>query len=167
MDRLTEMFKAQLEFQEALGRDPRGMTLPQRIDWLQHMALACTDELHEALGEIGWKAWASSRHINERKAFEELRDAFQFLVNMMFTVMPCSPEDMARELEAALYAKLRINHERIDSDYDGVSSKCPQCRRDLAEVGLVEVHNEDGSRDKVLCVCGNVLTAEQAAPYLT
>lgn len=166
MDRLTAMFDAQLKFQQALGRDPRTMDQEQRLAWLQHMALACVAEIHEALDETGWKDWATSRHINETAAFHELRDAWQFITNMMFTVLQCSAEDLARELEAALYDKLRINHERIDSMYDGVASKCTQCRRDLAEVALTQVHNTDGSVDKVLCVCGNVISAEQAAPYM-
>jgi hypothetical protein len=159
MDRLLHMLHAQYEFQVALGNHYPAMTTDERIEHIKEMILACEDELHEALGEIGWKSWATSKHINEEAAFGELRDAWQFLTNAMFAVTQADPDILAQRLHAALDVKLKENHRRNDEGYDGVSSKCPQCRRDLSEVQLKEVVS-NGSFGNVAphvvlyCPCG-------------
>lgn len=138
-DRLTDMLQAQLDLQRRHGWDPLVMDLPTRIAYIKENVLALTDELHEALGEVGWKSWATSRHINSEAAFGELRDAWQFLTNLMFAVSPDSPTDLAARLERELYAKLKVNHARQDEGYDGVSTKCPGCGRALDETPIQEV----------------------------
>ncbi len=164
-DRLTRMLRKQLELQRAHGTDPTAMTGEVRIAWIREMVLACTDELHEALGEVGWKSWASSHHINEKACFGELRDAWQILTNLMFTVYQADPETLARYLEAALDEKLVKNHARVAEGYTG-TEKCVSCKRALDEVVLSEVKKANGTTDLVFCACGAVVDGKIAAPYL-
>lgn len=153
---LTAMMKAQLELQIAKGTNPLNMTLNERVQYIKDQVLACTDELHEALKEVGWKPWASKRFIDENPAFGELRDAWQFLTNLMFAVTLEEPEQLADRLEANLYEKLAINHRRVTEGYDGVSSKCPGCSRALDETPTHEILDADGY--KTFCSgCGTLL----------
>lgn len=158
-DRLADMLQAQLDLQRRHGWDPLVMDLPTRIAYIKENVLALTDELHEALGEVGWKSWATSRHINSEAAFGELRDAWQFLTNLMFAVSPDSPTDLAARLERELYAKLKVNHVRHDEGYDGVSTKCPNCARALDETPINEVHLSSG-RAYQCSACSWVLDSE-------
>jgi heterodisulfide reductase subunit B len=167
VDRLVEMFEAQLAFQDKVNASPTSMPESARAQWIAHMITACIAELVEALDEVGWKSWATTRHVNETAAFGELRDAWQFLTNAMFTVRQVSAEQLAKELEEALYAKLQINHARHESGYDSTTTKCPSCKRALDEVTLTVIHMpNDVEIDKVLCVCGAQLTVDMVGPYL-
>lgn len=163
-DRLTRMFEKQLDFQRRMGVDPVHMVGDVRTAWLAHMIHAAADELHEALNEVGWKQWATSRHINEEACFGELRDCWQFLTNALFTVYQVSPTQMAELFEAALDWKLEKNHARADSGYTG-TEKCPGCRRALDEVKLYHA-GDDASGKLVYCQCGAFVDAKIAAPYL-
>ena len=158
-DRLEAMLDAQWALQQRLGNKYAEMTLEERITHVKDMVLAATDELHEALGEIGWKPWATSRHLNEDAAFGELRDAWQFLTNAMFAVTTDAPEHLAQRLFDALMDKLEINHERIERGYDGVSDKCPGCGRALDEVNVREIKTTMGLLPRVdlHCSCGRYL----------
>lgn len=168
MDRLTRMLTAQLEFQQKIGKDPTAIVdTADRAAWFSHMVQATIAELMEALNEVSWKSWAKSNYVNEDAAFDELRDAWQFLTNAMFVARQVSPEALAAELEEALYAKLKVNTQRHNDGYDGVSTKCPRCKRALDEVALTVVHMpNDVEIDKVLCVCGAQLTRELTEPYI-
>lgn len=159
MTDLAKMMAAQLELQRVKGTDPTAMTLEERIQFIKDQVLACTDELHEALAEVGWKPWASARFISENSAFGELRDAWQFLTNLMFAVTQDSPEDLAKRLEDNLYEKLEINHRRMAEGYDGVSTKCPQCKRALDETNTLETY--DNVIYTTHCPCGYVLGVSQ------
>lgn len=157
MDRLLHMLEAQHDLQIALGHHYSAMSVDERIAHIKEMILACEDELHEALGEIGWKSWATSKHINEEAAFGELRDAWQFLTNAMFAVTQADPEVLAQRLHAALDNKLKTNHKRHEDGYDGIAGKCPQCRRDLSEVELREIIANTipgGQYVLIYCPCG-------------
>lgn len=94
--------------------------------------LALTDELHEALNEMGWKPWASSDHINAAAVMGELVDAWHFLMNLIL-LMYVDVENPAGHASQALYAgfmeKNLRNIERQKQGYDGVSGKCPICKR--------------------------------------
>lgn len=164
-DRLTRMFAKQLKLQRAHDTDPTDFPERLRPEWIAQMVLACTDELHEALNEVGWKPWASSRHINEEKCFGELRDAWQFLTNAMFTVYQVSPSELAELLEESLDAKLKKNYARVDSGYAG-TEKCPGCRRALDEVTLSTSRRADSVVELVWCQCGAPVDTTVAAPYL-
>jgi hypothetical protein len=157
-DRLTRMFEAQLELQRTLGSDPTTKSGEERVRWIEHMTVATIAELMEVLQEVSWKSWASAQFINESAALNELRDAWQFLTNLMFTVYQVTPAEMASELEERLQRKIVINQKRHDENYDGLSAKCPGCHRALDEVTIREVHVENGGR-VFLCVCGNTLSS--------
>lgn len=163
-DRLTRMFAKQLRLQRRHRTDPTEVPEEKRADWIAHMILATTDELHEALNEVGWKAWASSRHVNEDACFGELRDAWQFLTNVMFTVHQVSPSELAKMLERSLDEKLVKNYARADSGYTG-TEKCPGCKRALDEVKLT-VTGADGSGELVYCECGGFVDPWVARAYL-
>jgi hypothetical protein len=164
-DHLVNMFRAQLKLQEEYGTNPTKMNDEQRIQFFKDMMLATIAELNEALNEIGWKSWATSRHINEEAAFGELRDAWQFLTNMMFTVYQTTPERMADLLEDSLSRKHAINYARHAASYDGVSTKCPECRRDFSEIVIDEIHAPDGFVEMYICQCGCKLPYEQTKTW--
>lgn len=122
----TGIYKDQLKFQTRLldGFDPENLTPFKKMEYLREQSLALTDELHEALAETGWKSWATSNHINSEAYRSELADVFIFFMNLML-VDGCTPE----ELMAIVAKKIAKNHKRQDDGYDGVSTKCPGCKR--------------------------------------
>lgn len=122
------MFEAQRLLQiEAYGKDPGEITDPiERIRFIKDMHIALTDELHEALGEIGWKPWATSQHVNEEAFKGELIDAWHFFMNLCM-VVGMGPD----ELQDRYMAKRQKNIQRQIDGYDGVSTKCPGCGRAL------------------------------------
>lgn len=128
-DRLTILLEAQLDLQRRLGHDPTTMDDETRCAFFRDYVLGCTDELHEALQGVGWKPWATSRHLKEDEVFGELRDAWQLLTNLMFIALQVTPEELADRFETALLAKQAVNRRRIEDGYDGLTGKCPACRR--------------------------------------
>src|SRR3546814_20347518 len=79
---LRQVFASQEAFQRLLGHDYSRMDTPALVEYIQNQVLALLDEGHEALNEVGWKPWASSRHVN-REAFDgALVDILCFLVNL-------------------------------------------------------------------------------------
>jgi len=137
LPKLEDLFEAQLAFQERLGHDLPAMTPDTRLRYIRDCTLACVSELMEALDETGWKPWATSRHVHEDKFFAELRDAWQFLTNLMFAARPdLGPAGLAELLEISLYQKLEINHARAATGYDGVSGKCEACHRALDDASV-------------------------------
>lgn len=164
-DRLTRMLTKQLELQRELSADPTAVSFNRRADWIAHMILAATSELHEALNEVGWKAWASSRHVNDDACFNELRDAWQFLTNAMFTVYQVTPAELAQLLETALDEKLVKNRARAAAGYAG-TEKCPGCRRAIDEVKLIVNTRVLGSPELVSCECGAFVDTRIATPFL-
>lgn len=130
-DRLDEVFDLQERFQNHLGFDfsHDGMSTPMRVVYVKDMALALADELHEFLGEIGWKPWATSRHIHEEAAKGELVDLFHFFMNLCLAVNMTPQELYLKYLE-----KRGVNIARADEGYDGVTGKCPGCKRDFGDI---------------------------------
>ena len=98
----------------------------ERIEFIKWNVLALTDELHEALAEVGWKPWASSRHIKREAYVGELVDAWHFLMNLFLVVGVDADELYDRYVE-----KRQRNDARMVQGYDGVTGKCPVCRRAL------------------------------------
>lgn len=121
---LIEIFERQLAFQQDLGYDFSEMLEEERVWYAKDQILALLDETHEALGEIGWKSWATSRHFNRDAFVGELIDALHFLVNL-FLVAECTPQEMYQRY----IAKNEKNRTRQDKGYDGVTDKCPGCKR--------------------------------------
>lgn len=86
--------------------------------------LACIDELMEAMNETGWKPWASSNHFNVEAFRSELIDAFRFWLNLVHI------SGMSAEGVFMLYQESMLKtRARVDNGYDGVSTKCPGCKR--------------------------------------
>ena len=126
-DQLQEWLRTQRELQEeSYGFDFDEMTTEDRVEFITWNVLALTDELHEALAETGWKPWATSRHINLDAFKGELIDAFHFMGNLFLAAGMSADEVMRR------YRKKRqVNADRQADGYDGVTTKCPVCKRAL------------------------------------
>lgn len=124
---LWDAFGRQADFQRHINAHPETMDDPEElIQYIKDMVLALENETHEMLQEIGWKPWATSRHINIEGMKSELVDMFQFFMNLCFAGGMDSEELIIRHEN-----KLQINYQRADSDYDGVSTKCRWCGRAL------------------------------------
>lgn len=95
-------------------------------EFLEWNIVALTDELHELLGETGWKPWATKRFVNLEAARGESIDALHFLMNI-FLVLGMDAE----EVRQRYHAKHAKNAARQEAGYDGVSTKCPGCKRAL------------------------------------
>ena len=125
---LENMMDAQelLQIESYGGTSPRDLDDKDAIEFIRWNVLALTDELHEALAETGWKPWATSAHINGDAFKGELVDAMHFFMNL------CTVVGMdADELERRYFAKRAKNAKRQAEGYDGVSKKCPACKRAL------------------------------------
>lgn len=125
-DRLAVIVRLQKEFQDnILGHgDVSSLTGNDRAAYFRTQALSLMFEIGEAGNEIGWKPWATTRHINSAAYRAELIDALHFLLNLMLL------NDMtADEIYEGYIAKQKINRERQANGYDGVSTKCPLCKR--------------------------------------
>lgn len=126
-DLLGALFLSQAALQrEAYGVDPEALSDELRANYIAVNVLALTDELHEALAEVGWKPWATSRHVNREAFLCEMADALHFFINLCLAA-----GISAVELTAAYAAKETRNRARQQQGYDGVNDKCPQCRRAL------------------------------------
>jgi dimeric dUTPase (all-alpha-NTP-PPase superfamily) len=149
-DRLDQMLSMQRELQQKInGYDIGYQTYATRVSNIMLNVLGATDELHELLNETGWKPWAKSSFINTEAAQRELVDAWHFLMNLMLH-LGMTGDDLYRMYRE----KNAVNHRRQDEGYDGVSGKCANCHRDLAEVALREVHAQSSPRIDFHCVCG-------------
>lgn len=124
---LWNTFGKQADFQRHINAHPENIEDPQElIDYIVYMKTALEAELQEMLDEIGWKPWATSRHINREGVKSELVDTFQFFMNLCFAVGMDANELLLRHTE-----KLLKNYKRADEGYDGVSTKCGWCGRAL------------------------------------
>lgn len=123
-DMLTTIFDEQLKLQVRLGYDPLKMSTEDVIEYLIWNSVALSGELSEAMGEIGWKKWATSKHINRTAFVCELIDVTKFLLNMALAV-GVTPAEFLQ----VFLAKTVVNHERANNGYDGVSGKCAGCGR--------------------------------------
>lgn len=132
-DRLSIMFDEQRQLQvAAYGKDPGEIYDPEeRVQFIKDMTLALEDELHEFLGEVGWKPWATSRHVNEEEAKGELVDAFHFFMNLCMAIH-MSPDELFKKY----LAKRKRNEERQVEGYDGVQGKCFKCKRAFDDLAV-------------------------------
>lgn len=144
-DRLEEMLNLQENLQSGTyqgGVSPRNFSLEGKIEFIKTNVIAITDEIHEALGEVGWKPWASSKHINEEAFKAELIDAWHFFMNLWIVA-----GGTADELHDMYKAKREKNIQRQHEGYDGVTGKCPHCKRALDDEAVkcwVESEEESG-----------------------
>lgn len=122
-----------LESQKALqertfGHDFANMTTEERVAFIAWNAYALEDEIHEATDEIGWKPWATSKHINRKEFVGEMVDALQFWMNMVLAVGVTEDEILER-----YKAKREVNVKRQMGGYDGIHGKDPITKRALDE----------------------------------
>ncbi len=129
---LQNALNAQHELQiKSFGQDPKLLSDPEKMNWIRWNVLALEDELHEALAETGWKPWAKSQHINRDAYVSELVDAFHFLMNLML-IVDCDADEFLKKY----FEKRGINQARQAAGYDGISGKCPGCKRALDDAAV-------------------------------
>lgn len=124
-DMLAVMLAAQRDVQLTLtGEDPGKLEGDRFADYMRTMGWSCADELHEAVNETGWKPWATSRHINREEFMGEMTDAWLFFMNLMLAGGMTADDLIDRT------AKKQDNAlARFAAKYDGVTTKCPLCKR--------------------------------------
>jgi dUTPase-like protein len=136
-DFLTRMIADQRAFQERV--DPRPFTgdVSEQIAYVKDMLLALYREIGECLDETTWKPWATGeKAIHRGNLMTELTDAWCFLCNVWFAVMPnATPAQVAQAMAVNHDVKVQLNHKRQDEGYDG-KHKCPHCSRALDDPGL-------------------------------
>lgn len=160
------MFTMQRELQvSAYGIDPGSLSVDERVAYIKEMVLALTDELHEVLGEVSWKSWThGERYVNDEGVKKELVDAFHIFMNLALSVN-MTPD----ELYSMYVKKRQVNVDRQRNDYDGQSTKCPNCSRALEDVSLHEIKLVDSAKtDVVLCgSCHSPIPLETARYFLS
>ena len=100
----------------------------QLVEWVRINILAAEDELHEALGEISWKPWASSQYFNREAYLGEIVDVLHFVGNLL-----AGAGISDRELNAAYLAKMERNRQRQRDGYTGLD-KCAGCKRAVDDI---------------------------------
>lgn len=141
-DRLQLMLQMQLDLQKNhMGANPQTLTGDAMADFMRWNAFALDDEIHEAMGEVDWKPWAKPkvRGIREEAFLKEMVDAFHFFMNMLLCGFPDSPAVIADKFVKAYIAKNAVNAQRQADGYDGISTKCPNCKRELSEVDQLPI----------------------------
>lgn len=142
-DRLEHMLKTQEHLQATVyGWEFDRLTPEARMAFMRDNMLALMDELHEALGEIGWKPWATSRHMNIEPFISEMVDAWHFFMNLLLAT-GMYPDEISRLFYSKYMEKSKRNAERQLEGYDGVSTKCADCKRALDDVGVSCTRNGD------------------------
>lgn len=141
--KLSEMLERQRRLQLKMpppNRVPADLRGDERATFLVWNCYALMDEIHEAMDETGWKPWATSRHLDADKMLKELVDAWHFFMNIMLVVggeKGWTVEQLAHEFSSAYMAKNMKNEQRQQEGYDGISSKCPNCKREITETNTL------------------------------
>lgn len=111
---------------EAYGNDLPALDPETRAKEFTMQGFAAIAELVEMSNEIGWKPWATSRHLNREKYIAEGVDVLHFVANLLLLAGATDSE-----LNEAYLRKMETNRKRQLDGYDGVSDKCTQCGRAL------------------------------------
>lgn len=94
-------------------------------DYAQVNLFAAIDEIMEMAGEVGWKPWATPRGwVRREHLMKEGVDTLHFIANVL-----CAAGVSDDEFWEAYRAKQTTNARRQELGYDGVTGKCPGCRR--------------------------------------
>lgn len=128
-DKLNLMFDIQARAQEeVMGQTLNGalLTVSEQVHWFEANKNALIAELYEASDETSWKWWAKSEYFREQAVQKELVDAWHFFLNLM-NIANLTPA----KLHEMYLAKRAINDQRQAEGYDGVTTKCGQCKRAL------------------------------------
>lgn len=113
----------------SFGTDPGELQGVERADFITWNYAELCIELGEMMNEFpGHKTWVTDRSVLNRDEFiAEAVDAMHFLGNILVAVH-CTDA----EFNNAYIRKMAKNAARMASGtYDGVSDKCPQCKREL------------------------------------
>ena len=122
----------QLQVSKMKDGDPQSLSGDHMAEFVTWNFAACVKELSEATDEVGWKPWATSRHINQPQFNKEMVDAFHFFMNLLLVGNPDKTVDQIADEFCRFYIeKNAVNARRQDEGYDGVSGKCPNCKREL------------------------------------
>lgn len=125
----------------SFGTDPHELEGVARAEFITWNHSAASIELGEAMQEFpGWKPWVVERgkDLNRDAFIGELVDTLHFVANMLSAVQ-CTDA----ELEQRYLAKMQKNRDRMASQaYDGVSDKCPICKRELVDGSCVSCEHE-------------------------
>lgn len=147
IDRLQLMFDMQRDLQlqmKPVGRDPSKLEGVERVQFFKDMKLAYEAELQEMLDEMSWKPWARGEFFNEAAVHGELIDQWHFFMNLCLAAR-LSPD----QLFEMYMAKRQKNIQRQEEGYDGVSTKCPECKRALDDEAVkCYLPQEDPHLDK-------------------
>jgi hypothetical protein len=117
---------------ESFGVDPWTLRGPELEEYVRWNVLAAEDELHEALGEISWKPWASKEYFNRDQFVGELVDVLHFVANLLV-----ASQVTGEELTTRYSSKQQKNRDRQRDGYTG-TDKCLKCKRAADEVTMTE-----------------------------
>src|SRR5690242_3102487 len=114
------MVADQRAFQERVDRRAFSDDITQRLAYVKDMYVALVQEVGEVLNETTWKPWVTTEPaIHPAGMMAELTDAWCFLCNMWFALMPsATPTEVARAMAIAHDVKVQTNHRRQDGGYD-------------------------------------------------
>lgn len=148
--KLETMFELQEEMQEnSFGVAPTDLAAlgseEERIAFYKDMHIAIIAELQEALDEMGWKPWATSKHFRDEAVQAELVDAFHFFMNLFMVA-----GGNAEKLFDGYIRKREKNIARQAAGYNGVDLKCPGCKRALDDDAVL-CHGYEGQDDCFWC----------------
>lgn len=118
------------------NRVPADLRGEERAAFLTNMMFALEDELHEAMAETGWKPWATDRRLDAGPMLKEMVDAWHFFMNILLVIggeAGWTLQELSDEFYGAYVAKNAVNSQRQAEGYDGISTKCPNCHRELSE----------------------------------
>ena len=139
---MSELFGEWLEEQyvyqrQSYGNDLDRLSEEERLSYIDEMLKAAILEVGEAYNEFSWKSWASAQFRNKDALTGDLVDVVFFVANALVANGVTS-----EELTAKYRGKMGINTERQIDGYDGISGKCPECRRALDDPAVTCVEGE-------------------------
>lgn len=114
--------------EEFYGHKFEDFTHEELVEWIRINVLAAEDELHEALGEISWKPWASAQYFNREAYLGEIVDVLHFVGNLL-----AGAGITDEELNTAYLEKMERNRARQRAGYTGVV-KCSNCKRAVDDI---------------------------------
>ena len=110
MDKLTQIFEMQEEFNSRIGVDLKNIDQEDKTRWILNYTRAMQQELAELTDSVPWKWWAKYQEFDEQNAKVEVVDLFHFLVSLAQTLGMT-----ADDVFDAYIAKNKVNHQRQDS----------------------------------------------------
>jgi dimeric dUTPase (all-alpha-NTP-PPase superfamily) len=110
-DKLDIMLEMQKDLQEKINKEKFG-NLEFNQEYINHMTVALTDEIFEALRETPFKYWKKNQVLNKDNFQKELIDAWHFFMNLLI-----AGGITADKLYEMYCEKNKINYERVKNNY--------------------------------------------------